>query len=260
VIYFHPSESALKKAMRAILILIAIALVAGACWWGAAVPADTAAADAAPARSTSTQLVAAQPGASGSRAPHHVTISDATGLTMDAARLFELGFGGGLALDRDTRASIEALINSMPPEPSAQDMQRLQQALRAGLPFEEAEKAYRLIANYRSYSRDVQREMLPLGIPKNQDEARLLYDRMDAMKSRYFDEPTANALFGADERYARLTMEAGFIEQDAALTAEQKGQAIEALRAKLPVERRDELIPPYVAPQPNAPAASQPAS
>ncbi len=258
--YFRLASDVLKIAMRAILILVAVALVAGACWWGASVPTDAVVVhDGAPARPGSTLAGGTQTGAVGSRAPQPVSISAAAGLTMDAARLFELGFGGGLMLDRDTRASIEALINTMPPEPSAQDMQRLQQALRAGLPFVEAEKAYKLISNYRSYSREVQREMLPMGIPKNQDEARLLYDRMDAMKSRYFDEATANALFGADERFARLTMEAGFIEQDLALTAEQKSQAIEVLRAKLPVERR-ELIPPYVAPQPPEPAASQPAS
>ncbi len=230
-----------------------------ACWWGASVPVDSAPAEAAggpaPAGAAAGRMT---PGAVGNGPSAQVSLSDASGLTLDAARLFELGFGGGLLLDRDTRASIEALINTMPLEPSAQDMDRLQRALRAGLPYEEAEKAYKLISNYRSYSRDVQREMLPMGIPKNQDEARQLYDRMDAMKRRYFDEPTANALFGADERYARLTMEAGFIHQDATLSAEQKVQAIEALRAKLPPERR-ELIPPYVAPEPVEPSASLPA-
>ncbi|MBX3621831.1 MAG: hypothetical protein KF891_17815 [Rhizobacter sp.] len=249
--------------MRAILLLTGAALVGAACWWGASVPADPAPADAAggpvPAGGAAGRMA---PGAVGNGPSAQVSLSDASGLTLDAARLFELGFGGGLLLDRDTRASIEALINTMPLEPSAQDMDRLQRVLRAGLPYEEAEKAYKLISNYRSYSRDVQREMLPMGIPKNQDEARQLYDRMDAMKRRYFDESTANALFGADERYARLTMEAGFIHQDATLSAEQKAQAIEALRARLPAERR-ELIPPYVAPEPPEPsdaAASLPSS
>lgn len=242
--------------MRALLILIAVALVAAACWWGAAVPGQGAGpgSEAAAAGAGAPAVVGASP-----RTPAQVSVSDATGLTLDAARLFELGFAGGLTLDRDTRAAIEALINSMPLEPSAQDVERLQRGLRAGLPFDEAERAYKLIADYRSYSRDVQREMVPMGIPKTQDEARALYDRMDAVKRRYFDEPTANALFGADERYARLTMEAGFIHQDAALTPEQKAQAIEALRARLPAERR-ELIPPYQAPEPLPAAASQPGS
>lgn len=230
-----------------------------ACWWGASLPADPPVDDVAAGPAPAGAATRIASAAVGSGPSAQVGLSDASGLTLDAARLFELGFGGGLLLDRDTRASIEALINSMPLEPSAHDMDRLQRALRAGLPYEEAERAYKLISSYRSYSRDVQREMLPMGIPKNQEEARQLYDRMDAMKRRYFDEPTANALFGADERYARLTMEAGFVQQDATLTPEQKTQAIEALRARLPAERR-ELIPPYVPPEPADPAASLPAS
>ena len=245
--------------MRAILVLIAIVLVGGACWWGGSASSDAAVAEpGTSARAGAAERGGVNAGASGARAPAHVTVSDASGLTLDAARLFELGFAGGLALDRDTRAAIEALINTMPLEPSAQDMDRLQKALRTGLPYEEAEKAFKLISNYRSYSRDVQREMTSSGIPRNQEEARQFYDRMDVMKRRYFDESTANALFGSDERYARLTMEAGFIHQDAALTPEQKVQAIEALREKLPAERR-ELIPPYQ-PEPAEPAASQPTS
>ncbi|MBC7956642.1 MAG: hypothetical protein H7Y33_12330, partial [Cytophagales bacterium] len=94
-----------------------------------------------------------------------VTVSDAMGATLNAARLFELGFAGGLVIDRDTRASIEALLNSMPEELSEKDLARLERTLREGLPKEDAEKALKLVRDYRGYTKDVREELLPKGIP-----------------------------------------------------------------------------------------------
>ena len=244
--------------MRALLILAGAAVALGL-WWAApwrseAEPPVTAVTDpAVPVTQPATG--AARPSGAGAvgQADEAVTISDAMGLTLDAARLFQLGFGGGLVVDADTRASIEALVNSLPSEPSAQDMARLERTLRAGLPREEAEKAYKLVTGYRSYTRDVQREMMPQGIPGTRAEAAAFFDQMDNVKRRHFDDATAQALFGSDDRYARLSMEAGFVLQDASLSDEQKKQAIDALRAQLPADRRD-IIPPHEA------AASQPAS
>ncbi|HET7794663.1 MAG TPA: lipase secretion chaperone [Rhizobacter sp.] len=243
--------------MRALLILAGAAVVASV-WW--AQPwrseADDAAAAVGPAPAASPALVAGpstSSTATGGAADGAVTISDAMGLTMDAARLFQLGFGGGLVVDADTRASIEALVNALPPEPSAQDLERLERTLRAGLPKEEAEKAYKLVNGYRSYTREVQREMMPLGIPQTREQAAAFFDQMDSVKRRHFDGATAQALFGDDDRYARLSMEASFVQMDGALSPDQKRQAIEALRAQLPADKR-EMIPPFDA------AASQPSS
>jgi hypothetical protein len=243
---------------RALLIFAGVALVVAA-WWAASgsnneseARSDPAVASA-PGAQPSTRASAGRGGRSddGSWA---VTVSDAMGLTLDASRLFELGFGGGLVIDGDTRASIEAVVNALPPEPDAQDMERLERTLRAGLPKDEAEKAYKLITNYRDYARDVPLEMMPLGPPKNREEAKAFFDQMDLVKRRYFDGNTAEALFGLDDRYARLSTEAGFVQQDEALTVAQKKAALEALRAQLPADKRDAIIP---LPEP---VASPPAS
>ncbi len=184
-----------------------------------------------------------------------VTVSDAMGTTMDASRLFELGFAGGLVIDKDTRASIEALLNSMPENLSDADLARLERTLRQGLPKEDAEKAYKLITDYRDYTKDIRDEMQPKGIPGNLQEARAFFDQMEAVKRRHFDDATANALFGQADHYARLTMEAMFVQQDSSLSDEQKKQQLDALRAQLPADQKS-LIPAPGA----APAASQPGS
>lgn len=172
-----------------------------------------------------------------------VTVSDAMGTTLDAARLFELGFAGGLVIDRDTRAVIEAVLNSMPEQPSEQDLQRLERTLREGLPHEDAEKAIRLFGSYRSYTADIRQQMEPMGIPGNLQEMNAFFDQMEAIKHRHFDDATAQALFGAADMHARVSMEAMFVDQDASLTLEQKKQRLDELRARLPPEQQS-LIPP----------------
>ncbi len=217
-------------------------------------PEQTPDAVAAAAQAAAKAGGSAASGAGGA-APWVVTVSDAMGATMDASRLFELGFAGGLVIDKDTRASIEALLNSMPEDLSDADLARLERTLREGLPKEDAEKAFKLITDYRSYTQDIRDEMQPKGIPGNMQEARAFFDQMEAVKRRYFDEATANALFGQADLYARLSMEAMFVQQDITLTDEQKKAQLDALRAQLPADQKS-LIPLDGAP----PAASQPAS
>jgi hypothetical protein len=239
---------------------LAVLAVVAALWSSGS---RTGAGDTTPAASTTSAgagspVARAAAGASGvpGNAPWAVTVSDAMGLTLDASRLFELGFAGGLVVDRDTRSAIEALVNSMPPDPSPEDLAKLERTLRNGMPPEDAEKAFKLIGDYRSYTKEVQAQMQPLGIPRNLDEARSFFDQMESVKRRHFDDATANALFGADDRYARLSMEASFVQQDPNLSPDQKKVAVDALRAQLPADRKD-LIPLPEAEVPDA-AASQP--
>lgn len=178
-----------------------------------------------------------------------VLVHDATGATLDAARLFELGFAGGLVIDRDTRAVIEAVLNSMPEQPTEQDLQRLERTLREGLPREDAERAIQLFSSYRAYTADVRQQMEPLGVPGNLQEMNAFFDKMESIKRRHFDDATAQALFGAADMHARVSMEAMFVEQDASLTPEQKKQRLDELRAQLPPEQQS-LIP-----QPGQPAS-----
>lgn len=191
----------------------------------------------------------AQTGSAATGSPSAVLVADASGATLDAARLFELGFAGGLVIDRDTRAVIEAVLNSMPEQPSAEDLQRLERTLREGLPREDAEKALKLFGSYRSYTADIRQQMEPLGVPRNLQEMNTFFDQMESIKRRHFDDTTAQALFGAADMHARVSMEAMFVDQDPSLSLEQKKARLDELRAKLPPEQQS-LIP-----QPSQPAS-----
>ncbi len=234
-------------------VFVGLLAAALAFWlWPSDEPAVLAPGGAAVASASGTRVMPA-PGRPGA-APWAVTVTDAMGLTLDAARLFQLGYAGGLVIDRDTRSAIEAVLNSMPEEPSEQDLQRLERTLREGLPKEDAEKALKLFNDYRAYTGEVRNEMMPKGIPANQQEASAFFDQMDAVRRRHFDEATALALFGPYDGYARIAMEASFVEQDATLTPQQKKERVDALRAKLPPDQQ------AIIPQPSPDAASQPAS
>lgn len=183
------------------------------------------------------------PGTAGGPAPRDVaTLTNEMGLELDASRLFELGFAGGLVIDQNTRSTVEALVNGMSDPPTEQELAKLERTLREGLPREDAEKALKLVRDYRGYVHDVRQDMAPKGIPGSLAEAQRFFDEMDAVRRRHFDDKTAEALFGPHDRYARITMEASFIAQDATLAPDVKKARLDALRAQLPADQRS-LIP-----------------
>lgn len=242
-----------------IALVVGAALLIGAIAYRSASPEGddgTFAAASAGTTGAAAQEAARRAGLAGMRSerPDSLMIADATGARIDAARLFEIGFAGGLVIDQDTRSAIEAVLNTMPPEPSDEDLKRLERTLRNGLPKEDAERAMKLFTDYRAYNQDVVQQMQPQGIPRNVQEMNAFFDQMQSLQRRHFGEATASALFGPHDQYARIEMEAGFVEQDPNLSPEQKKTQIDALRAKLPPELRVRI------PQPNDGSASQASS
>jgi lipase chaperone LimK len=168
---------------------------------------------------------------------------DLPGTHLDAARLFELGFAGGLVIDQDTRAALEILMADMGDPPSPQDVQRIEDALRKGLPAREAEQAVGLLRNYRAYVAEVEQQMAPRGIPGSVDEMNAWFDQMAAVRQRHFDPAMSDVLFGAHEAYARYSMEVGFIEQDPSLSGPARQERLDRLREQLP-DSAKALMPP----------------
>jgi hypothetical protein len=176
---------------------------------------------------------------------------DLLGARMDVSRLFQLGFGGGLTVDGDTRATLDTLMLQMSDPPSAQEAEKLEYTLRQGLPKEEAEKALKLLQGYRGYQTELRAEGAQLGIPETRQGVDEYFAQVSRIQRRHFDDATASALFGADIRNARAVMMAAVIDQDPNLSPEQKKAQIDALRAELPAEQRG------IVPEPTAGAAPE---
>jgi hypothetical protein len=166
---------------------------------------------------------------------------DLMGLKVDAARLFEIGYAGGLSIDGRTRETLEILLSNLPEEPSAEDLERLEWTLRDGLPAADAQKAIALFHGYRAYLKDMRGEYLRLGIPTNRDEAQAFFAQMEAVQRRHFGADTAEAVFGDELRHGRLVMEASFVAQDETLSPQERQERLRALRAQLPPELQDSI-------------------
>jgi hypothetical protein len=166
---------------------------------------------------------------------------DLMGLEVDAARLFEIGYAGGLSIDGRTRETLEILLSNLPQEPSAEDLERLEWTLRDGLPAADAQKAIALFHGYRAYLKDMRGEYLRLGIPTNREEAQAFFAQMEAVQRRHFGADTAEAVFGDERRHGRLVMEASFVAQDESLSPQERQERLRALRAQLPPELQDSI-------------------
>lgn len=176
---------------------------------------------------------------------------DVLGTRMDVSRLFQLGFGGGLNVDADTRATLDTLMVQMSDPPTQQETEKLEYTLRQGLPKEEAEKALKLLQGYRSYQADLRTEGAQLAIPETAASVDDYFAKVALIQRRHFDDNTASALFGQDLRNARAVMMAAVIDQNPNLSLAQKKEQIDALRATLPPEQRG------IVPEPSEGAASE---
>ena len=176
---------------------------------------------------------------------------DVLGTRMDVSRLFQLGFGGGLNVDADTRATLDTLMVQMSDPPTPEETAKLEYTLRQGLPKEEAEKALKLLQGYRGYQADLRSEGAQLAIPETAESVDDYFAKVALIQRRHFDDATASSLFGQDLRNARAVMMAAVIDQNPNLSPAQKKEQIDALRATLPPEQRG------IVPEPSEGAASE---
>ncbi|WOB10539.1 lipase secretion chaperone [Piscinibacter gummiphilus] len=241
---------------RSVLAVLGIALVGSAAavlWFGGAnePPAAPEGIHANTSNTKASGFDSTSAGARDSGGNPALVEVDVLGTRMDVSRLFQLGFGGGLNVDADTRATLDTLMVQMSDPPTPEETAKLEYTLRQGLPKEEAEKALKLLQGYRSYQADLRTEGAQLAIPETAASVDDYFAKVALIQRRHFDDNTASALFGQDLRNARAVMMAAVIDQNPNLTPAQKKEQIDALRATLPPEQRG------IVPEPSEGAASE---
>lgn len=193
-----------------------------------------------PPASTSARTTGA--GAQTPLSPTHATRS-----IEEAARLFELGVAGDLSLDMHTRSALDLLLATLGPNPSADDLQRLEDALRRSMPGAAATQAMALVRRYEAYHRAATADSATHQAPTTPAELQALLDKTMALRRQHFDEATARALFGAEEEQTRTDMAVNALQADTRLSALERATQIQALRERSP---RD--LPGLHAPEPAA--------
>ncbi|MBL0726847.1 lipase secretion chaperone [Piscinibacter sp. HJYY11] len=251
----HINDSPVWKRPAFWALAGAVAVIGAVGWQWFGSPADLypAAETAQRSDSAQKQISSAASGASGGAVmgDNGLVEVDVLGARMDVSRLFQLGFGGGLNVDGETRATLDTLMTQLSDPPSQKELEKLEYTLRQGLPKEEADRALKLLQGYRSYQTDLRAEGAQLGIPETQQSVDEYFAQVGRIQRRHFDEATATALFGADIRNARAVMMAAVIDQNPNLSLAQKKEQIDALRAELPPEQRGTV------PEPGAGAAPE---
>ncbi|MFN3295507.1 lipase secretion chaperone [Caldimonas sp.] len=220
--------------------VVAVGLVAAWQLWQAA-PDEPRAGVAPQARAVSEgampQASAAADASPGLREP-----IDLMGLTVDVARLFDIGYAGGLTIDERTLDALETVLSHMPEHWDAQDLERLSWTLRDGLPAADAQRALGLIQTYRDYLGQARAQLQQWGIPANAQDAQQFFDRMQALQRQHFGAETAQALFGEGMEHGRVVMEAAFVAQDASLSPEERSARLQALRERLPPQLQQAIV------------------
>lgn len=170
----------------------------------------------------------------------------------DPARVFDLGFAGGLLIDASTVSALDRLQAGLGDNPTPEALARLEQQLREGLPREDADKAIRLFNGYRAYSHEMRTEVMALGVPQTREAADALLARMTAVQHRHFDAASADAMFGDQNRLSKVVLDASLVQNDPGLSDAQKKTRLDALRYTLPENQRHVVpdLPPQSASAP----------
>ncbi|AKJ30237.1 lipase secretion chaperone [Caldimonas brevitalea] len=204
-------------------VLLGTAVVLGAVVW--TVQTDLATPEAAAARHDA--RAAHQP--TGAGLPLAPPLLEQAG-RLDASRMFELGYGGGLVVDQRTRAALDIVLGELGAQPDQADLAAFERQLRGSLPSEEADKVLELLHRYRDYRKDVQQASAAAGMPASLGEVRTLLERTTALRRQHFDAAAGEALFGEQEAEARLALARAEIESDPRLSEREKLARLQALQ------------------------------
>jgi lipase chaperone LimK len=153
---------------------------------------------------------------------------------MQVKSKFKVDKNGDLLIDQDTESALDSLLATLPADPTTAQVQKVEAAARAGLPDKAAIKATALFREYAAYRKAF--DLLPAppepGAPLGEKEA--FHNKVAYLRSRHFDTPTLETLFGVREAQRIYSSEVMRVVADNTLSAAEKEQRIRALHQALP--------------------------
>ncbi len=164
---------------------------------------------------------------------------DAVGVykVLQSIRLDE---NGRVVPDLTAMQALERGYSELGPDLSPEAMAELQALIRVGLPGPAGEEAARILENYYRF-RAAETEFNQLRIAREKSNGSMgkqlptvdSYEELVALRRSYLGKDVADGLFAAEDAQARHMLAVLAVEQDAALTAEQKQAQQAALQAQL---------------------------
>ena len=156
---------------------------------------------------------------------------------------FRVDAAGNLIISEDIRRIFDYFLASIGEESLDASVSRLRSYIDSQLQEPARARAQMLLDQYLSYKREL--VMLERDLPQmaNLDAMRQRESAVQALRARLFDSETHQAFFAREEGYNRFTLERLAIQHDGRMSAEEKGLAVDRLRASLPEDLQDAVLP-----------------
>ena len=149
---------------------------------------------------------------------------------------FRVDAAGNLIISEDIRRIFDYFLASIGEESLDAGVSRLRNYIDSQLQEPARARAQALLEQYLSYKREL--VLLELDLPQmtSLDAMRQRETAVQTLRARLFDSETHQAFFAREEGYNRVTLERLTIQYDSTMSAEEKGVAVDRLRASLPEE------------------------
>lgn len=156
---------------------------------------------------------------------------------------FQVDGAGNLLITEDIRHIFDYFLASYGEESLADSVKRLRAYIASQLPQPAQEQAQALLNQYLDYKREL--VLLERDLPQmaDLDALRRRETAVQALRARLFTAEAHQAFFGGEEAYNQFTLQRLAIQHDATLDAAAKGRALDQLRAGLPAELQESVLP-----------------
>ncbi len=156
---------------------------------------------------------------------------------------FQVDGAGNLLITGDIRRIFDYFLSSYGEESLQDSVKRLRAYIASQLPEPAQEQAQALLNQYIDYKREL--VLLEKDLPQmaNLDALRQRESAVQALRARLFTAEAHQAFFGGEEAYNQFTLQRLAIQHDDKLDAAAKGQALDQLRAGLPEDLQESVLP-----------------
>ncbi|MCQ4261418.1 lipase chaperone [Stutzerimonas stutzeri] len=156
---------------------------------------------------------------------------------------FRLDQAGNLIVGAEIRQIFDYFLAAIGEESLKGSIERLHHHIAAELPEPAQGQAIAILNQYLSYKRQLLELEASYTRAPDLGALRQRLSAVQALRAQVLDPAVHQAFFALDEAYDRFSLERLAIRSDPALDSAAKGRAIDQLRASLPGELQDLLVP-----------------
>jgi lipase chaperone LimK len=157
--------------------------------------------------------------------------------------VFSVDAAGNLLITRDIVQIFDYFLSAIGEDSLAVSLERLQAYVRSQLAQPAQEQALALLSQYLDYKRQLVQLERDLPQVASLDGLRQRERAVHALRARIFSQQVHEVFFASEEDYNQFTLDRLAVQQDTRLDPLAKGRAIDQLRANLPADLQESVLP-----------------